>query len=32
MSFHLVLSREGHLEQLLHIFAHLKKCHNTEIV
>jgi hypothetical protein len=32
MSSHLVLPREGHLEQLLHIFAHLKKYHNTEVV
>jgi hypothetical protein len=32
MIFHLVLPREGHLEQVFHIFAHLKKCHNTEVV
>jgi hypothetical protein len=32
MSSHLVLPREGHLEQVFHIFAHLKKYHNTEIV
>ena len=24
--------REGHLEQLIHIFAHLKKYHNTKLV
>jgi hypothetical protein len=29
---HLVLPREGHLEQVFHIFAHLKKYHNTEVV
>ena len=32
MSSHLVLPREGHLQQVLHIFAHLKKYHNTEMV
>jgi hypothetical protein len=32
MSSHLVLPRVGHLEQVFHIFAHLKKYHNTEIV
>jgi hypothetical protein len=32
MSSHLALSREGHLEQVFHILAHLKKYHNTEIV
>ena len=32
MSSHLALPREGHLEQVLHIFAHLKKYHNTEMV
>ena len=25
-------AREGHLEQVLHIFAYLKKYHNTELV
>ena len=30
MSSHLALPREGHLEQ--HIFAYLKKYHNTELV
>ena len=32
MSSHLALPRVGHLEQVLHIFAHLKKYHNTELV
>ena len=32
MSSHLALPREGHLEQVLHIFAYLKKHHNTELV
>ena len=32
LSSHLALPREGHLEQLFHIFAYLKKFHNTEIV
>ena len=32
MSSHLALPREGHLAQLFHIFAHLKKYHNTEMV
>jgi hypothetical protein len=32
MSSHLALPREGHLQQVLHIFAHLKKYHNTEMV
>ena len=32
LSSHLVLPREGHIEQVLHIFAHLKKYHNTELV
>jgi hypothetical protein len=32
MSSQLALPREGHLEQVLHIFAHLKKYHNAEIV
>ena len=26
------LPREGHLKQVLHIFAYLKKYHNTELV
>ena len=32
MSSHLALPREGHLEQLYHIFAHIKKYYNTEMV
>ena len=32
MSSHLPLPREGHLEQVLHIFAYLKNYHNTEFV
>ena len=32
LSSHLALPREGHLEQVFHIFAYLKKYHNTEIV
>ena len=32
MSSHLALPREGHLEQVLHIFAYLKKYQHTELV
>ena len=32
MLSHLALPREGHLKQVLHIFAYLKKYHNSEIV
>jgi len=32
MSSHLALPREGHLAQLYHIFAYLKKHHNTALV
>ena len=32
MSSHLALPREGDLEQVLHIFAYLKKYHNIELV
>ena len=32
MSSHLALPREGHLEQLFHIFAYLKKYHNAKLV
>jgi hypothetical protein len=32
MSSHLVLPREGHLEQVFLKFAHLKRYHNTEVV
>ena len=32
MSLHLALPREGHLVKLFHMFAYLKKYHNTEMV
>ena len=32
MSSHLALPREGHLEQVLHIFSYLKKYHNLALV
>ena len=32
MSSHLALPREGHFQEVLHIFAHLKKHHNAEMV
>ena len=32
ISSHLDLAREGHLEAVFHIFAYLKKYHNTEMV
>ena len=32
MSSHLALPREGHLQQLYHMFGYLSKCHNSEIV
>ena len=32
MSSHMVMPREGQLVELFHIFAHLKKYHNTEMV
>ena len=32
MSLHLVMPRKGHLDQVLHIFAYLRKYHNTELV
>ena len=32
MSSHLAMPREGHLEQVLQIFLHLTKYHNTELV
>ena len=32
MSSHMALPREGHLEQLFHIFLYLSKYHNTEMV
>jgi hypothetical protein len=32
LSSHAALPREGHLEALLHLFAHLDKKHNAQIV
>lgn len=32
MSSHMALPRIGHLEQLYHMFAYLKRCHNSELV
>ena len=32
MSSHLAMPRKGHLAQVLHIFAYLRKYHNTELV
>lgn len=32
MSSHSALPCQGHLKQLHHVFAHLKKCHNTEMM
>ena len=32
MSSHLAMPRQGHLEQVLHVFSYLKKYHNTELV
>ena len=32
MSLYLALPREGHLDQVLQIFAYLKKYHNAELV
>ena len=32
LSSHLALPREGHLHQVFHVFAYLKKYHNTELV
>jgi hypothetical protein len=32
MSSHLALPRKGHLKEVLHIFAYLKKHHNLEMV
>ena len=32
MSSHLALPRECHLEEVLHIFAHLKKYHSVELI
>ena len=32
LSSHLAMPREGHMQELLHVFAHLKKHMNTEMV
>ena len=32
MVSYMALPRLGHLEQLYHMFAYLKRCHNTELV
>ena len=32
LSSHLALLREGHFEQVLHVFSYLKKFHNMELV
>eukprot|EP00957_Ditylum_brightwellii_P201933 15327869-Ditylum_brightwellii.AAC.1 len=32
MSSHLVMPREGHMIEVLRIFAHIRKYHNTELV
>ena len=32
MSYNMAIPREGHVEQLYHIFSHLSKYHNTEMV
>ena len=32
MSSHIALPRKGHLEALFHMFAYLKKHHNSEMV
>ena len=32
LSSHMAMPREGHLEQIFHIFAYLNKYHNTELV
>ena len=32
MSSHLALPREGHMKQILHMFAYLKKHHNAEVI
>ena len=32
MSSHMAMPIQGHLDQVIHIFGHLKKYHNTEIV
>ena len=32
MSSHLAMPKKGHLDQVLHVFAYLRKYHNTELV
>ena len=32
LSSHLAMPREGHMQELLHVFAYLKKHMNTEMV
>eukprot|EP00957_Ditylum_brightwellii_P210525 15365069-Ditylum_brightwellii.AAC.5 len=32
MSSHLAMLREDHITEVLRIFAHLRKCHNTELL
>ena len=32
MSSHLAMPGKGHLDQVIHIFAYLRKYHNTELV
>ena len=32
MPSHIAMPREGHLEQVFHIFAYLRKHYNTELV
>ena len=32
MSSHMAMPRQGHLDQVLHIFGHLKKYYSTEMV
>eukprot|EP00957_Ditylum_brightwellii_P203530 15335063-Ditylum_brightwellii.AAC.4 len=32
MSSHLDMPREGHMAEVLGIFAHIRKCHSTELV
>ena len=32
MSSHIAIPRQGHTYQVLHIFGHTKKYHNTEMV
>ena len=32
MFSHMAMPRDGHLEQVLHIFLYLNKWHNTELV